>query len=613
MVNYEAFYPGIDYMSAMPSYYTAPSTYQVSAGELGTTLDAQTANQLGELNTKINPGAKVVEIQGVQAVAWESIPDQHLDEMNRLNKLTGVEPSLHGPLLDASGVGEGGFTEENRFGTQNQMESVMLRAHKLDPTGNISVTFHSTVQLPEMRPHIMAEVDGKRGKVEQGLFYVNEDTGQIGQIKPEKRYFPEGKEFSGEEYKFVAETELNRQNEEFWSQSLGRANYHADFGENSVRRIIDEGVDIPKIMAINADYVVDKKEKEHIEDVQRNVTHGQIYLRDAYRDVKQLFDRAWGATDPSRYRGEELTSEKLKKLKSDREKLKNYAKEIEKKITPGIESEPERTEDLREIIHLGIKTLSDVEAPKIFRPLNNFAIDKSAETFANVAESAYNKFGDTAPIVNIENPPAGTGLSTGEDIKDLIVASREKLANNLSKKMSRGKANRVAEQMIGATWDVGHINMLRKKGYTEKEVIEETKKVAPYVKHVHLSDNFGLDHTELPMGMGNVPFEPMLKELEKAGYRGKKIIEAGNWWQYFSQHGGGNPFKPSLEAFDSPIYAMKEGPAWANTGLYGGYFSGHGAVNPPVHHNIYGAGFQTLPLELGGEMQGGEKGRFAGS
>ena len=121
-----------------------------------------------------------------------------------------------------------------------------------------------------------------------------------------------------------------------------------------------------------------------------------------------------------------------------------------------------------------------------------------------------------------------------------------------------------------------------------------------------------MDHTELPMGMGNVPLKPMIEKLKKAGFKGKEIIEAGNWWQYFAEHGGGNPFLPSIEAFDSPIYAMKEGPGWASAGVYGAYFSGHGPVNPPIHHNTYGAGFQTLPVELGGEIPGGERGRFAG-
>ena len=166
--------------------------------------------------------------------------------------------------------------------------------------------------------------------------------------------------------------------------------------------------------------------------------------------------------------------------------------------------------------------------------------------------------------------------------------------------------------MIGATWDVGHINMMRKKGYSEKDVIKETKEIAPFVKHVHLSDNFGLDHTELPMGMGNVPLKPMVDEIKKQGFKGKEIIEAGNWWQFFSTQGGGNPFLPSLEGLNSPIYAMSEGPGWANTSYMGAYFSGHGPVNTPIHHQTYGAGFQNMPVELGGEIAG-DRGRFAGS
>jgi len=152
----------------------------------------------------------------------------------------------------------------------------------------------------------------------------------------------------------------------------------------------------------------------------------------------------------------------------------------------------------------------------------------------------------------------------------------------------------------------------KKKGYTEKDVIAETKKVAPFVKHVHLSDNFGLEHTELPMGMGNVPLDKVMKKLKKAGFDGQKIIEAGNWWQYFAEKGGGNPFRPSIEAFDSPLYSMKAGPGWSQLGGYGNYYIGHGPINPPMHHQMYGASFSTLPTELGGELPG-DRSRMSGT
>ena len=68
------------------------------------------------------------------------------------------------------------------------------------------------------------------------------------------------------------------------------------------------------------------------------------------------------------------------------------------------------------------------------------------------------------------------------------------------------------KKFIGATWDMGHINMLKKQGFTNKEIIRETKKIAPYVKHVHITDNFGFDDSHLSPGMGNVPIKKVMKE-----------------------------------------------------------------------------------------------------
>jgi len=203
-------------------------------------------------------------------------------------------------------------------------------------------------------------------------------------------------------------------------------------------------------------------------------------------------------------------------------------------------------------------------------------------------------------------------LSRAEDLKDLIQRSRKVFVEKMKGDLGRGEAERQAEKLIGATWDVGHINMIRKKGYSEEDVVNEAKIIAPFVKHVHLSDNFGLDHTELPMGMGNVPMKKIMEKLGERGFEGKKIIEAGNWWQYFADKGGGNPFRPSIEAFDSPIYSMKMGPYWSQLGSIPGYYSGHGPINPAVHHKTYGAGFENLPTELGGEIQG-DRSRFSGA
>ena len=576
MVNYENIYPGISYTTRLPTSYSPPiSGYQAAASHLGMSLDARTANQLGDLNVKLNPGEKVVEIQGVQTRTMESIPNQHLDEIRRLTKLVGVKPTLHGPMVEASGIaGQQGYSEENRIGIERQIESAVLRAHQLDPKGNIPVTFHSTAELPEMKPHTMEEgEDGKSKRVEQGIWVVNEGTGQFQLLRPEKRYFPEGGEFSGKPIPFNSTKEIERANEESWSRNITELNYYANMGENSIKGLQET---LPpevynQLGKLDTAQIKDKEDRERYEQWMRQVGHGQTYLRNSYRMMKQLFDTAYKNVDEKERIEMETFAEKAKKV-------------VEQK---GIETDVSRIEQLRNVVDEGIKTLSNLK-PKIFKPLNDFVINKSAETFGNVATKAYSEFGETAPIISIENPPGGGGISTADDMVRLIQASRAQMAKNLvdNKKFSQSEANTIAEKMIGATWDVGHINMMRKKGYTEEDIVGETKKIAKFVKHVHLSDNFGLDHTELPMGMGNVPLKKMMDEIKKAGFKGEQMVEAGNWWEFFSTQGGGNPFIPSLEGMNSPLYAMHNAPTWAQGGRYGAYYMGHGAVNPAVHHSL---------------------------
>jgi len=602
MTSYESIYSGALQTTENPSYYTPPSSYSTSAGNLGMALDARTANQLGDLNQKLNPGQKFVEIQGISGRTMESIPNQHLEEMQRLADLTGVDMSLHGPMVNASGVeSQGGFTEENRLGAENQIKSAVLRAHKLNTKNNknVNVTFHSSANTPfSYTPHRM--VDGKR--VDDGVFIVNETTGEINQIREEARFLPEQGKFTGEKLAFDVEREIEKRNKDTWLQQISRINQTSEFGQSAIDRATsDSKMSFKEILSVDPDKLVDGTKKDHLKNVQGQIDYGHTYMKEAYRGVRDVFDKAWEAAN-------------RENRTQDIAKLKKFADFTSKEISKDFENKPENIDQLRGVVEKGLRTISSIQAtPETFTTLNNFAIKKSAETYANVAQEAYNQFKNDAPVISIENPPGGEALSTGQELRDLIVASRSQLVDNLKGDgMSSGKAKKVAAQMIGATWDVGHINMMRKKGYSEQDVVAETKAIAPFVKHVHLSDNFGLDHTELPMGMGNVPLKPMIDEIKKQGFKGKEIIEAGNWWEFFSTQGGGNPFLPSLEGLDSPIYAMGGGPTWGNTAYMGGYFSGQGPISPPVHHQIYGAGFQNMPVELGGEIAG-DRGRFAGS
>jgi hypothetical protein len=166
-----------------------------------------------------------------------------------------------------------------------------------------------------------------------------------------------------------------------------------------------------------------------------------------------------------------------------------------------------------------------------------------------------------------------------------------------------------AEKLIGVTWDVGHINMMRKHGAQDRDILKQTEKVAPFVKHIHLSDNFGLEHTELPMGMGNVPIKEhealLKKQFGEKFSKIKQIVETGAWFRNFNNV---TPFAETLEAFGSGmsgIYPMKMASTWnATRGGTSPYFTGYGRMLPDINFSTYGAGFSSLPAELGGQVAG---------
>ncbi len=579
---------------------------RVSAGNLSMATDPRTANQIAEVTTKLNTGVKNIEVSVITPEVFESIPEQHLEEINRISKLTGVDISVHGLLLEPSGITQQGYSEVNREGIERQMLMNVERASKISPGGVI--TFHSTSGVPEAVETVLVKDDeGRLIEKKRAVVVIDPRTGRMAPLRDvTERYFPqhEGQEFTGKLLAFDPKTELNRINEESWRDQLRNLNFNVIRGNESVTR---EGSLVNDAIMREVDEqgleVLDKfgPEKKLAEGQYYQRKEGEQILRSAYREMRELFDLA--------YKKAKENAEKTGN-KSDLQKLKEFASDI--KINKLNEKSKEYDSSyLPEVVREGANILGKVENPNYYVPLHDFVLEKSSTTFGDVAFKAYEKLGDKAPIVSIENPPAGSGFSKAEDIKQLIEASRDKFVQNAvqSGKYSRSEAKEASEKMIGATWDVGHINMLKKYGYTDKELIKQAETIAPFVKHVHLSDNFGMDHTELPMGMGNVPFKEELKAIKKAGFEGKQVVEVGNWWQHFKTP----PIGETLEALGSPLYSMRMSPYWNQIrATYGNYFSGYGPILPEQHFSMYGAGFSSLPQELGGQVPG-KQSRFSGA
>jgi sugar phosphate isomerase/epimerase len=596
----ESFYEGTPY-SLEPGYSSLSKNYgdlfigySSPLKSLSMATDPRTANQIQEVSTKLNPGGKAIEMSMVSPEIFEAIPDQHLTEINRLSKVVGAEISFHaGTIVEPSGITKQGYDEEFRKQAERQALQAVERGHKLNPDGNIPIVFHTTASIPGTE-YGFDEVNGKRKEVEKRIPVINQETSELRLAKKEERMYP------GMDKPKIStpRDEINTMNRSSWENRLTQVTFNADKGRDILK------ANFPLVAGEITEFVNGKvSQDQFMKEINSNpdkraaynqVQTAQVFLENTDLELNSLFNQVY------KYGDSEQKKELEKLNKSYKEELKSF-----KRKEDYLEQVGRRFTMQQELLN-GMREL----APAVYKPLEDFATEKVAKTFGNLAFESYKKFGKTAPMITIENPPSGTGLSRAEDVRNIIEKSRNNFVDQAVKKgISKQEAESASKKLITATWDLGHANMLKKYGFTDKDLIKETKTIAPYVKHVHLSDNFGFEHTELPMGMGNVPTKDMLEKLEKAGFDGKKVIEAAGWYQHFKTM----PLVPTLEAFGSPIYPMKAAPTWnqvANT--YGDYFSGYGPFLPEQHFSMYGGGFSGMPVELGGQMQG-RGSRFSGT
>ena len=174
-----------------------------------------------------------------------------------------------------------------------------------------------------------------------------------------------------------------------------------------------------------------------------------------------------------------------------------------------------------------------------------------------------------------------------------------------AKNLPLREAEKIAESMIGATWDMGHIYALKQAGFEGKELTkklqEQTRAVTPVTKHVHITDNFGWHDSHLAPGMGSVPIQEVIAEFEKVGFAGTAVDEAGGFISEFKT--SSVPF--AKEFFGSPVYGDMGNTPYRVTP--------QSFIEFPQHHfNLYSSSFSSLPRELGG-LVGGSKSRFSGA
>ena len=609
-------------------------------GMLGAPLTIQSANQIQDMGVRLNEGIKNIEISAISPEIAEGIPEEHFKEMRRLGKLTDSKVSLHAPIIDASGFTQQGWSDQNRIAAEKQFESIVNRAQQLDDKGNVPVVIHGANffgvefdksieenyrerlekeakgtgrEVPKRIPRVITVVDSIRGQVMPLEF---KEKYVLGEEKPEL---------------WTGERQLDSLNHTHWDQeklkvfSQMKEMSEVEARQSMIAEQMKPYAELAQKNLLTRDEEMKMKNymhnisvmKGHTDTINQHITSS---IQDMYNTYVKSIDES-KLDEQQRYIFEKEkqklndVGKNIKEIDKERTKISN---KFRKGITDREAEELQRKHNelmsrKSELISNAISAMNI--APEVFKPVNEFSIEQASKTFSNVAFNAYKKFGDKAPIIAIENSYPNMPLSTAKDLKEAIEESRKKFVNLLVKeeKLSRDEAKKIASKLIGANWDVGHINMLRKSGYSEEEILEEAKKIAPFVKHMHLTDNFGYADTHLPPGMGNVPIKKTLEIMEKSGnLEGvRQIIEAGNFVQNFKE----SPYPYALEALGSPLYSMGGAPYWSQTRavtMQDYYSVGFGEMLSEYHFKqFYGGGWSAVPRELGGEAKGSEKGRFA--
>ncbi len=590
--------------SFTPGYDSISTSYKMNVKNIGLTTNPTTANQIKELGEKLRTGAMNVEVGTLGEKEWETIPKQHFKELRRMAKLAGAKVSIHAPIIEPSGIdirenGGGEWDETKREMIEKKFEDVVDKAVEVDKDENVPITIHA------------ANIPGTEFKIENGekkiarMAVVDKETGQIKTfLSEDKRYYPEGmKEGEIEPVYQDPQKKLETLNLAEWDDSTSEALFQLENTDRIISEtlpVVKEYQKIQKEAETNPE-AYKKIDPEKIQLVEKRLVTAYEYLKEAERKAHNLFDKAWKLTDKN--------EEERKKLIEISKKYQEGLKEISSNDLQAYSQQLSRL----------IVDLKKVQPEKYVR-LEEFAVEKSSETFSNVALHAVKKYGEKAPIINIENLYSGIAFSSGEDVEKLVKETKKKFVEKAIKPTSEGglglsksQAEAKADKFIGITFDVGHLNISRSKGFSEEDLLKEAKRMAKHVKHVHITDNFGYNDSHLSPGMGNVPIKKLLEVLEKEGdlESMRKIIEVGGIQQQF----GYTPTKEIFSAFSSPVYSTPgTNIHWDQTpGFWQDYNVGRGEFLPPIHYGQFGAGFSQLPTELGGQQGRGAPGsRFSG-
>ncbi|MBL7101117.1 MAG: sugar phosphate isomerase/epimerase [Nanoarchaeota archaeon] len=182
------------------------------------------------------------------------------------------------------------------------------------------------------------------------------------------------------------------------------------------------------------------------------------------------------------------------------------------------------------------------------KPISEIGKARTSETLAKAAMYAWDKERsqdlEKPLFIAPENifPETGYG-SHPEELREMVLSGRKEMVKLLEQRgVSGSEAERVAQDHIKATFDVGHAYTWKKffqaepgetAAQTEKRfnkwMMKEVDKLneAGIIGHVHLSDNFGYFDEHLTPGTGSAPLKEFVEKMRKAGHMDPMVAEGG--------------------------------------------------------------------------------------
>lgn len=550
--------------------------------------------QLDELKAKIFSGTKNVELSFIATgsgsrAQGQPVPEHYgkeeREELRQLAKINEIELSVHSP---ANAPAASGFSREG-FSPEVKAESLKELKRTIEFAADVARGGPITVHMWEFeRPIFEAgeKLEGYEKEREKApIYFVDSKSGKIeGFSRDAEIPIPKGgfenpeRDENGHIKEWVKKKVSDFEKE-------AKAKNEPNVAKYILENVEKRNLEFKKIEM--DDYYSQAKKVEREYDFIHNLT-------------KKLDEQAKTNKDAANYnaftwveRFEEERREKLTPRDASEEYkdfLKNpikYLKEIEDRTKNSMKAAFEAADARKYEIEEKQRALERI------KPIKEYALEQTADTVSEGALYALNlekemkKKGaefDRPIVISPEN--VGGHLSklygsTPEELKTIIQKTREAFVNKLVSRnlADKNEAEKIAEERIKATFDIGHMNTWRQyfKG-SEKEfkdwVLKEVDKLSKskMLGHVHINDNFGYEDIHISPGQGNAPIKEFVDQITKEGFKGKMVIEAGN-------QRGGEGWQVLPEAWrtlNSPIYRIDSlYGTWSD--IRGSYFGNTGS------------------------------------